>query len=165
VAAPALGAPRASCPLCALSVRLVSLLADLAAQATRSPRRARSCRGSSCPGSSARVVPAVRDAPAFGIPACGARGAVKRRRRVLHTDRRRGRVVAAPAPGAPRARYARVRDAVEFGRGLLIRSQGGGGSGGILSERDGGCRGGDASDEGDGGGVSVQLRRQFEGRR
>jgi len=31
VADPALGAPRASCPLCALSVHLVSLFADLAA--------------------------------------------------------------------------------------------------------------------------------------
>jgi hypothetical protein len=31
VADPALGAPHASCPLCALSVHLVSLFADLAA--------------------------------------------------------------------------------------------------------------------------------------
>jgi hypothetical protein len=134
MAAPALGAPRASCPLCALSVRLVSLLADLAApfgagDALSTQSKVVLC--SSRPGSSARVVPAVRDAPAFGIPACGTPGAVKRRRRVLHTDRRRGRVVAAPAPGAPRARYARVRDAVEFGRGLLIRSQGGGVRGGF----------------------------------
>jgi hypothetical protein len=34
-------------------------------------------------------------------------------------------------PRELRVRYARVRDAVEFGRGLLIRSQGGGGSGGF----------------------------------
>jgi hypothetical protein len=35
------------------------------------------------------------------------RGAVQRRRRALHADRRRGRVEAAPALGAPRAHCAR----------------------------------------------------------
>jgi len=72
VAAPALGAPCASCPLCAMHLCLVYLLAELTAPLSAGDALSTQIIGEvvSCllPPRElrARVVPAVRDAAAFG---------------------------------------------------------------------------------------------------